>query len=149
MLLGQLITPQTLCTLKAVVRSYITLSHKKTAIRCKEQLQVLESQNILVKKMHNSCENTTRVISLDGTGCSFHSECMFEENIISKNRDMSKVNPFPNMPLFLCVCSTKLLKTWWEKEKLLVTSNFSLPHSVFYPSRELYSIFMKSEIVVY
>ena len=37
------------------------------------------------------------------------------------------VNPFPNKPWFLRVCSTCLLKTLWEKEKLLVTSNFSFP----------------------
>ena len=30
-----------------------------------------------------------------------------------------------------CVCSTSLLKTLWENEKLLVTSNFSFSHSVF------------------
>ena len=35
------------------------------------------------------------------------------------------VNPFQNKPWFLHVCSTSLLKTLWEKEKLLVTSNFS------------------------
>ena len=43
------------------------------------------------------------------------------------------LNPFPNKPWFLRVCSTSLLKTLWEKEKLLVTSNFSFSHSVFYP----------------
>ena len=43
------------------------------------------------------------------------------------------INPFPNKPWFLRVCSTSLLKTQWEKEKLLVTSNFSFSHSVFYP----------------
>ena len=42
------------------------------------------------------------------------------------------LNPFPNKPWFLRVCSTCLLKTLWEKEKLLVTSNFSFSHSVFY-----------------
>ena len=42
-----------------------------------------------------------------------------------------KDNPLPNKPLFLRVCSTSLLKTLWEKEKLLVTSNFSFSHSVF------------------
>ena len=42
-------------------------------------------------------------------------------------------NPFPNKPWFLRVCSTSLLKTLWEKDKLLVTSNFSFSHSVFYP----------------
>ena len=28
--------------------------------------------------------------------------------------------------IFLCVCSTSFLKTLWEKEKLLVTNNFSI-----------------------
>ena len=41
-----------------------------------------------------------------------------------------------------------LLKTLWEKEKLLVTSNFSFSQSVFYPSKELSAIFIKFEIVV-
>ena len=40
-------------------------------------------------------------------------------------------NPFPNKPWFLRVCKANLLKTLWEKEKLLVTSNFSFSHSVF------------------
>ena len=43
------------------------------------------------------------------------------------------INPFPNKPWFLRICSTNLLKTLWEKEKLLVASNFSFSHSVFYP----------------
>ena len=43
------------------------------------------------------------------------------------------VQPFPNNSLFLHVCSTNLLKTLWEKEKLLVTSNFSFSHNIFYP----------------
>ena len=41
-------------------------------------------------------------------------------------------NPFPNKPWFLRICSTGLWKTLWEKEKLLVTSNFSFSHSVLY-----------------
>ena len=41
-------------------------------------------------------------------------------------------NPFPNNPWFLCDCSISLLKTLWEKEKLLVTRNFSFSHIVFY-----------------
>ena len=48
-----------------------------------------------------------------------------------------KVNPFPNKPWFLRVCSTSLLKTLWEKEKLLVTSNFSFSHGLFYPFGKL------------
>ena len=57
-------------------------------------------------------------------------------------------NPFPNKPLFLRVCSTSLLKKLWEKEKLLVTSIFSSSHGVFYMFEELFSIFVKFEIVV-
>ena len=57
-------------------------------------------------------------------------------------------NPFPNKPWFLRVCSAGLLKTLWEKEKLLVTSNFSFSHSVFYPSRELSTMFINFKIVV-
>ena len=40
------------------------------------------------------------------------------------------------------------MKTLWEKEKLLVTSNFSFCHSVFYPFGKLAAIFIKAEIVV-
>ena len=36
----------------------------------------------------------------------------------------------------------------WEKEKLLVTSNFSFSQSFFYPFEELSVIFIKFEIVV-
>ena len=57
-------------------------------------------------------------------------------------------NPFPNKPWFLRVCSRSLLKTLWEKEKLLVTSNFSFSHSVFYPFGELSAIFIKLKIVI-
>ena len=56
--------------------------------------------------------------------------------------------PFPNKPWLLRVCSICLLETLWEKEKLLVLSNFSYSHSVFYPLRELSAIFNKFEIVV-
>ena len=57
-------------------------------------------------------------------------------------------NSFPNKLCFLRVCSTSLLKTLWEKEKLLVTSNFSFSRSVFYPFGELSAIFIKLIIVV-
>ena len=56
--------------------------------------------------------------------------------------------PSPNKPWFLRVCSKGLLKTLWEKEKLLVTSNFSFSHSVFYPFGKLTAIFIKFEVVV-
>ena len=55
---------------------------------------------------------------------------------------------FPNKPWFLRVCCTTLLKTLWEKEKLLVTSNFSFSPSVFYLFEELSAISIKFKIVV-
>ena len=42
------------------------------------------------------------------------------------------INPFPSKPWFLRVFSTNLLKTQWEKEKLLVMSDFSYSLGVFY-----------------
>ena len=54
----------------------------------------------------------------------------------------------PKKPWFLRVCSTSLLKTLWEKEKLLVMSNFSFSHSVCYRFEELSAIFIKVKIVV-
>ena len=57
-------------------------------------------------------------------------------------------NPFPNKPWFLRVCSTTLLKTLWEKEKLHITSNFSFSDSVFYSFGEPSAIFIKVKIVV-
>ena len=44
------------------------------------------------------------------------------------------------------VCSTSLLKTMWEKEKLLVTSNFSFSHGVFYSFGELSAILSKLKL---
>ena len=55
---------------------------------------------------------------------------------------------FPNKPWFLCVCSTSPLKTLWEKEKFLFTSNSSFSHSVFYPFRKLSAVFIKFETVI-
>ena len=56
------------------------------------------------------------------------------------------LNPFPNKPLSLCVCSTSLLETLLEKEKLVMMSNFSFFHSVFYTFVELSAIFIKFKI---
>ena len=59
------------------------------------------------------------------------------------------INPFPNKPLFSHVCSASLLKTLWEKQKLLITSNFCFYYSVFYLSGRLSAIVIKFEIVVW
>ena len=60
-----------------------------------------------------------------------------------------RIKPFPNQPLFWHVCNTSVLKTLWEKEKLLVMSNFSFSHSVFYRFGELSAISIKLGIVVF
>ena len=73
------------------------------------------------------------------------------ENIVGREKcwlSAFSLNPFPNKPWFLHVCSTSLLKTLWEKEKLLVRSNFSFSHSVFYPFGELSSNTIKFKIIV-
>ena len=57
-------------------------------------------------------------------------------------------NPFPHNDTFWCPWETSLLKTLWEKEKLLVTSNNSFSHGVFYPFGYFSAIFVKFEIVV-
>ena len=41
-----------------------------------------------------------------------------------------------------------LLKTLWEKEKMLVTSIFSFPHNVFYHIKEKLHHLSHNEIVV-
>ena len=61
---------------------------------------------------------------------------------------IGSVNPFSHNDTFWRPWETSLWKTLWEIEKLLVTSNFSFTHSVFYPLRELSGIFMKFKIVV-
>ena len=57
----------------------------------------------------------------------------------------SHITSFTNKPWFLCVCCTSLLKTLWEKKKLLLTSNFSFSHSVFFSFGELSVIFHQNQ----
>ena len=58
-----------------------------------------------------------------------------------------KFNPFPNKPWFSRICSKNLSKTLWEKEKLLVMSNFSFYHSVFYHFGELSAISLNLKLL--
>ena len=53
-----------------------------------------------------------------------------------------KLNPFTNKPWFLRLCSTSLSKTLLEKDKLVLTSNFSFSQSVFFPFGERSAIFL-------
>ena len=66
----------------------------------------------------------------------------------SSNKSPWFFNSFPNKPWFLRVCSTRLLKTLWEKEKLLVTSNFSFSPQCFLPFSRTFRHFHQYQIVV-
>ena len=55
---------------------------------------------------------------------------------------------FTNVLTLLHVCSKSLLKTLWEKEKLLVTSNVFFSNSVFFRLGELSAIFIQFKIVL-
>ena len=59
------------------------------------------------------------------------------------------INPFLNKPWFLCVYTTSLQKTPWEKEILLETSIFIFSHNVFHSFGKLYAIFISFENDVY
>ena len=87
-----------------------------------------------------------------GKHCSKRRKCwlptVFSALTKRKTFILSMFNPFSNKPWFLHICSTSLLKTLWEKEKLLITSNFSFSHRVFYLFGELFAIFIKFDIVV-
>ena len=63
--------------------------------------------------------------------------------VVSESHNRCCFIPFPRKPWFLRVCSASLLKTLREKKKLLVMSNFSFSHSVFYSFREPSDIFIK------
>ena len=63
-----------------------------------------------------------------------------DERFIEREND-TVIIVFPYKPLFLCVYSTSLMKTLCEKEKLLVTNNFSFSLSVFYQFGKLSAIF--------
>ena len=53
-----------------------------------------------------------------------YSNCHLQMYTIWTNLQFhSLINSFPNKPWFLLICRISLLKTLWEKEKLLITSN--------------------------
>ena len=74
--------------------------------------------------------------------------CQVMRLILLFRKYVCRVNPFPKQALVLRVCKISLLKTLQEKEKLLVTGNFSFSQSVLYPFGELSAIFYKLENIV-
>ena len=61
----------------------------------------------------------------------------FDDN----GRKFSKRVENTNKPLILLVCCTSLLKTLWEKKKLLITSKFSFFPQCFLPLLENFQPF--------
>ena len=53
-------------------------------------------------------------------------------------------NPIPNKPWFLRICRVSFFKTLWEKEQLLVTSNFFLFPQCFLPFWRTFCYFDQS-----
>ena len=50
------------------------------------------------------------------------------------------INPLPHNDDFLCTGGKNLLKTLWEKKKMLVTSIFCFSHDVFYPMKHNFNV---------
>ena len=67
------------------------------------------------------------------------------KNTLEKGEDA--VNPIPNKPLFLHVCSTSTFENTEGKGEIALNEQFLLSHSVFYPFVEHSAIFIKFEIV--
>ena len=123
-----------------------------------QRFQRFDSVLLQRQLIHSFLSNVSPVL-----GCSSVTSCQWTLSNHLKSRHFVKetyllitlhytlipiLNPFPNKAWFLRVCSTSLLKTLWEKEKLLVTSNFSFSRSVFYLFGELSVIFIKFGIAV-
>ena len=47
----------------------------------------------------------------------------------------------PYNPMFLRLCERNILKTFWKKEKMLVTSIFAFFHNIFNPSQNKFQFF--------
>ena len=78
-----------------------------------------------------------------------HTQSNLDLHFLKRQVSLKKEVRLVYKPYFLSICSSSLLKTPWEKEKLLVTSNFSFLPTVFSTLlRELSAIFMKYRIVV-
>ena len=117
--------------------------------------EIVLEVTLSISTRSNSCKNSISSSSSSskyGRSNSSCSEVKTEPSVghslILTTLGDTHFNPFPNKPWFLRVCSTSFLKTPWKKEKLLVTSNFSFSHSVFYLFDGLSAIFIEFEIVV-
>ena len=117
---------QTKLTLSSLYTQFNTLKKFFLGKHCGKKVKLLKMSNstfshnvfyaICILKSFNS--HVSLVV------CSF-----FKFGTDSKwfNREWVKFNPFPNKSWFLCVCSTSLLKTEWEKQQFLFFQQCFLP----------------------
>ena len=93
---------------------------------------------VLIKKLQESTDSWTGHLNIIETILktglnTIQSIDQFSVEIDSLKRGITVIfNPLPNKPLPLRVCNISLLKTLWDKEKFLVTSNFSFSHKRFF-----------------
>ena len=95
------------------------------------QPDLLSVLSAFVETVFNS--SRWQPIMCDYFGLNSLNENVFQICLNAKKKNPKIFNPFPHNDTFWRPWETGLLKTLWEKEKLLVTSNFSFSHSVFYP----------------
>ena len=88
-----------------------------------------------IEKDSKHCGTSTKVFSPFQKFFFFLSRSLKLEIVsrMVKESDFLLLKPLPKKPWFLRVCSKRLLTTLWEKEKLLISSDFSFSHSVLYP----------------
>ena len=111
-----------------------------------ETKPLIQNLGISLKKITlnvRSCWHQGEKITLD-----FKPSFYQFENSLDMKSFWFQFNPFPNKPWFSHVCSTSLLKTLLEMEKLLLKSNFSIPKGVYYPFGKLSAIFIEFETVI-
>ena len=58
------------------------------------------------------------------------------------------INPLPHNDNFWCTVEKSLLKTLWEKKKMLVTNIFFFSHNVSYPMKDNFNNLSNIEFVV-
>ena len=97
--------------------------------------------------------NISAFLTFCRTSCHFHQiwNCCLQ--ILSVRNSLKfviseRVNLSQTSPGFYVSAVYVFRKQCWKKEKLLIMSNFSFSHSVFYPFGELSIVFIKFEIIV-
>ena len=135
----------------SIIWDAVQMSFSNALLFTKQQtFRLVEIQRTCRRK--NKCD--TKIENYFGKGrkhCGKRRKCCYK-NVFKRLHnyiESLKVNPFSHSDTFRRPWETTLLKTLWEKETLLITSNFSFTHSVFYQFRELLAIFIEFKIIVF